>query len=258
MGAQPVPAGDEGRLLADHCRTSRPTISMAHPDGAVVRVSCTLKEVMPVMQSIPGPAIARAGSGVCYAYFGNSGDAAAFAGETARQYSETVVEFAPENRKEAIDLWPAPGQDLEIMKRIKHHVRSANAIEPWPTLRPYLRSRRQAPPGGSGPVRALRAVPERLPHLSRARPGDGFAARPHLPDGAGGGGRAHQPFVHRAHRAVPGLPRLRERLPFRRAVRPAGGGRARGNRRRQCSAARSAQRMRQLRLRTPAAIAGDS
>jgi FAD/FMN-containing dehydrogenase len=43
-----------------------------------------------------------------------------FAAETAREYSETVVEFAPENRKEEMELWPAPGQDLEIMRRIKH------------------------------------------------------------------------------------------------------------------------------------------
>lgn len=118
MGAQPVPAVDEGpfwRAIEDFT----PHYLNGHPDGAVVRVSCTLKEVMAVMQSIPGPAIARAGTGVCYAYFGNSSEAAAFAGETARLYSETVVEFAPENRKEALTLWPAPGQDLEIMKRIK-------------------------------------------------------------------------------------------------------------------------------------------
>jgi FAD/FMN-containing dehydrogenase len=29
------------------------------------------------------------------------------------------VEFAPENCKEELDLWPAPGADLELMKRIK-------------------------------------------------------------------------------------------------------------------------------------------
>ena len=98
-----------------------------HPDGAVVRVSCTLKEVMPVMQSIPGPAIARAGTGVCYAYFGNSGDAAAFAGETARQYSETVVEFAPENRKEALDPMACARAGSGDHETDQAHVRSATA-----------------------------------------------------------------------------------------------------------------------------------
>jgi glycolate oxidase FAD binding subunit len=91
----------------------------AHPDGAVVRVPCTLKEVKDVMQSVAGPAIARAGSGICYAYFERAAQAAEFAAGTAREHPGTVVEFAPENGKEELDLWPAPGADLEIMKRIK-------------------------------------------------------------------------------------------------------------------------------------------
>ena len=119
MSAQAVPADAEDafwRMIGDFT----PRYLDAHKDGAVVRVSCTLKELRAVMQSIPGPAIARAGSGVCYAYFKHFGQAAVFAAETAREYSETVVEFAPENRKEEMDLWPAPGEDLEVMKRIKH------------------------------------------------------------------------------------------------------------------------------------------
>jgi glycolate oxidase FAD binding subunit len=91
----------------------------AHPDGAVVRVPCTLKEVKDVMQSVAGPAIARAGSGICYAYFEHAAQAAEFATAMGREHPGTVVEFAPENCKEKLDLWPAPGADLEIMKRIK-------------------------------------------------------------------------------------------------------------------------------------------
>jgi glycolate oxidase FAD binding subunit len=119
MGAQAVPAGEEAAFWRA-IRDFTPRYLDAHKDGAVVRVSCTLKELKAVMQPIPGPAIARAGSGVCYAYFKHFGQAAVFAAETAREYSETVVEFAPENRKEEMDLWPAPGEDLEVMKRIKH------------------------------------------------------------------------------------------------------------------------------------------
>jgi len=118
-GAQTIPAGAEDafwRAIQDFT----PRYLGAHQDGAVVRIGCTLKELRAVMQPVPGPAIARAGSGVCYAYFEGSADAAVFAAETAREYSETVVEFAPENRKEEMTLWPAPGQDLEIMRRIKH------------------------------------------------------------------------------------------------------------------------------------------
>jgi glycolate oxidase FAD binding subunit len=119
MGAQAVPAGEEAafwRGIADFT----PRYLDTHKDGAVVRVSCTLKELKAVMRPIAGPTVARAGTGVCYAYFKDSGDAAAFAAETAREYCETVVEFAPENRKDEMTLWPAPGQDLEIMRRIKY------------------------------------------------------------------------------------------------------------------------------------------
>ena len=119
MGAQGVPAGEEAAFW-QAIRDFTPRYLDAHEDGAVVRVSCTLKELKPVMRPIPGPAVARAGSGVCYAYFEHSGDAAVFAAETAREHGETVVEFAPENRKEEMDLWPVPGQDLETMRRIKH------------------------------------------------------------------------------------------------------------------------------------------
>jgi len=119
MGAQAVPVGEEATFW-QAIQEFTPRYLEAHKDGAIVRVSCTLKELRAVMQPIPGPAIARAGSGVCYAYFKHFGQAAVFAAETAREYTETVVEYAPENRKEEMDLWAAPGQDLEIMKRIKH------------------------------------------------------------------------------------------------------------------------------------------
>jgi glycolate oxidase FAD binding subunit len=119
MGAQPMDAGEDAafwRRLQDFT----PGYLTTRPDGAVVRVSCTLKELKTVMQSVPGLAIARAGSGVCYAYFAKAPEAAEFAAATAREHPETVVEFAPEDRKRTLDLWPRPGPDLDIMKRIKH------------------------------------------------------------------------------------------------------------------------------------------
>ena len=118
MGAQPVPGGEDAAFWSA-IQNFTPRYLDAHPDGAVVRVPCTLKALRAVIQSIPGPAIARAGSGVCYAYFEDAGEAARFAACTAREHSNTVVEFAPEDRKAEMDLWPAPGPDLEIMKRIK-------------------------------------------------------------------------------------------------------------------------------------------
>jgi glycolate oxidase FAD binding subunit len=118
MRAQPIPAAEEAAFW-DAIQNLTPRYLDSHEDGAVVRVSCTLKELRAVMQSIPGPAVARAGSGVCYAYFEHAHEATAFAA-TARDYADTVVEFAPENRKDEMNLWPVPGQDLGVLKRIKH------------------------------------------------------------------------------------------------------------------------------------------
>lgn len=119
MGAQPVPAHEES-FFWRRIQEFTPRYLDAHPDGAVVRISCTLKELRAVIGPVPGPAIARAASGVCYAYFNRFSEAATFAAETAREFSETVVEFSPADRKHEMALWPVPGEDLEIMKRIKH------------------------------------------------------------------------------------------------------------------------------------------
>jgi len=91
----------------------------AHPDGAVVRVSCTLKDLDRFMAPLAVQAVARAGSGVCYLYFDETGSAARWLADAAGQGLRAVVEFAPEARKSQLELWPAPGNDLEIMRRLK-------------------------------------------------------------------------------------------------------------------------------------------
>ncbi|HLG99177.1 MAG TPA: FAD-binding protein [Bryobacteraceae bacterium] len=84
-----------------------------HPEGAVVRVSCALSEVGPVLETLPIPAIARAGSGVCYGYFAKAREVPFPA------LGKSVVEFAPQKYREAADLWPAPGSDFGMMKKVK-------------------------------------------------------------------------------------------------------------------------------------------
>ncbi len=91
-----------------------------HEDGAVVRASCTLKDLEAVMASFPGAAVARAGSGVCYGYFERSPEAAEWMAKAKARGWKAVLEFSPEGRKHGLELWPAPGADLEIMRRVKH------------------------------------------------------------------------------------------------------------------------------------------
>lgn len=101
--------------VAERIREFTPAFLSAHADGAVVRVSSTLSEIPQVVDRFPVPVIARAGNGVCYAYFDN----ALAASEAVRGPSKAIMEFTPEARKSELDLWPSPRQDFEMMKRIK-------------------------------------------------------------------------------------------------------------------------------------------
>jgi glycolate oxidase FAD binding subunit len=112
--------GPEHAALWKHIVEFTPRFLERHDDGAVVRASCTLKELDAVMQSFEGPAIARAGSGVVYAHFDKFTDAAAWINEASARGWKAVVEFAAENRDRSIQLWPDPGGDLEVMRRIKN------------------------------------------------------------------------------------------------------------------------------------------
>jgi len=103
-----------------HIEEFTPRYLARHPDGASVRASCTLKELEAVMSSFGGPAVARAGSGVCYGFFEAPEAAADWAAESAGRGWKAVIEFSPEDRKQSLDLWPAPGGDFEIMRRVKN------------------------------------------------------------------------------------------------------------------------------------------
>ena len=108
------------QTLWRHVENFTPLFLAAHEDGAVVRASCTLKDAEAVMKSFPGPAVARAGSGVCYGYFERAQAAADWLSGAHGSGSKAVIEFAPEQSQRTLDLWPAPGGDFEIMQRVKH------------------------------------------------------------------------------------------------------------------------------------------
>ena len=110
--------GDAALELWQHISQFTPRFLARYANGAVARLSCTLKEVGAAMESFEGPAVARAGSGVCYGYF----ERASAAGEwltRASRGGKVVIEFSPEDRHVDFDLWPAPSGDLELMKRVK-------------------------------------------------------------------------------------------------------------------------------------------
>ena len=97
-----------------------PQFLLAYEDGAVVRASCTLKDSETIMETFPGPAIARAGTGVCYGYFQSGRAAAEWLAASKDRGCKAVIEFASDAVRRNLDLWPSPGADFELMKRVKH------------------------------------------------------------------------------------------------------------------------------------------
>jgi len=104
-------ADEEG--LWHGIRELTPQFLEKHPAGAVLRVSCVLSEVGHVLESLPAQALARAGSGVCYGYFEQAADL------RIPPIGTSVVEFAPQDFREKSDLWPQPGNDFAMMRKIK-------------------------------------------------------------------------------------------------------------------------------------------
>lgn len=107
-GAEVVEGEEEAELWAE-IREFTPRFLERHKDGAVVRVSCGLSEVGRVMETFPAGAVARAGSGVCYGYFADWKNAK----------GQGLMEFAPQSARESVALWPEPGSDFAMMKKIK-------------------------------------------------------------------------------------------------------------------------------------------
>jgi glycolate dehydrogenase FAD-binding subunit len=113
-GAQVLQEDAERDLWHSICELT-PRFLCENIDGAVLRMSCALSEVGRVLDWMPATALARAGSGVCYGYFPHAEDLALFT-----DYGPgAVVEFAPQSFREKAGLWPVPGSDFEMMKKIK-------------------------------------------------------------------------------------------------------------------------------------------
>jgi glycolate oxidase FAD binding subunit len=111
--------GAEQETFWTHVRDYTPRFLAINRDGAVARVSCTLKELARVLDSIDAPALARAGTGVSYAFFSHFQLAEAWVAEAVKRGWRPVIEFAPEAQKSKLQLWPSPAGDLELMKRVK-------------------------------------------------------------------------------------------------------------------------------------------
>ena len=118
-GATVVEGADESRFWRQ-VQEYTPHFLEKFAQGAVARASCTLSQVKEVMATLEAPGIARACSGVCYGYFTRAEAAARWTASAAKRGWKAVIEFAPDEQRTKLDLWPAPGNDVEMMKKVKN------------------------------------------------------------------------------------------------------------------------------------------
>lgn len=127
-GAEPV-EGEAEQTCWEKIREFTPEFLASHAAGAVVRVISTLSEMGAVMASLPCPALARAGSGICYGYFDDDSAAARWVREGPRGWN-AVIEYAPHPRPPGLEQWPNPGGDFAMMEKIKRMFDPHNLLNP--------------------------------------------------------------------------------------------------------------------------------
>jgi glycolate oxidase FAD binding subunit len=98
------------------------------PAGAVVRISCTVMQLREVLASLQEPVVTRAASGISYACFERAEAAATWMKASRERPWKCVMEFAPDTQKTRLDLWPSPGDDFGMMKKIKQMFDPGNLL----------------------------------------------------------------------------------------------------------------------------------
>ncbi len=126
-------AAVEGESEAELWRRIReftPEFLAAHPQGAILRISSTLSGLKQVMGAISAPIVARAGTGVGYAYLDDAEQAARTLADATERGWKAVMEFLPEKPPAGLVPWPAPGDDFAIMEKIKRMFDPGHLLNP--------------------------------------------------------------------------------------------------------------------------------
>jgi glycolate oxidase FAD binding subunit len=111
--------GEDEEALWRAIREFTPSYLAEHARGVVVRASTKLTAVAEVLGSFDGPALVRAGSGVCYGHFDRAEPAGEWMREARARGWRSLVEFRPAEGALGFEQWPDPGSDFTIMERIK-------------------------------------------------------------------------------------------------------------------------------------------
>jgi glycolate oxidase FAD binding subunit len=114
-------------------REFTPDFLRRQPGGVVLRISSTLSDMAQVLPLISGPCIARAASGVSYAYLTTwAGVAPLWAAASERNWS-VAVEFAPHDIRSSNELWlerssPAALSTFDMMRKVKQMFDPTNLL----------------------------------------------------------------------------------------------------------------------------------
>ena len=197
-------AGRRGRRHVDRCATAPPGASTCPRSGPAPASAALLRAVAAVARPRPAPR-PRA--------------ARALAAPSPTGVSR-MTQTAPATRPARRPTSPPSAARRPRPERADRPAAAPDVLG--------ARHLRRPPPAGAGAarrLRALRLLPADLPHLRALGRGDGLPARAHLPHGDGGEGRdPARGRLHHAHRPLPGLHGVRDRVPVGRAVRPAARG----------------------------------
>lgn len=116
-GAEVVEAAAEAALW-EEVREFGPRFLAGHPEGVIVRTSCTLTQTAGLLASLPGAGVARAGNGIVYGAFETGGAAIEWMMQAIGREFQPVVEAAPAAFPEE-SRWPNPGKDFVLMEKLK-------------------------------------------------------------------------------------------------------------------------------------------
>jgi glycolate oxidase FAD binding subunit len=116
-GARAIDGREENELW-ERIREFTPRFLDGHPERAMVRISSTVSGIGGILGGIPGPALARAGTGTIYAGFDDTEAACRWAADVAGNGVRAVVEHISADGCTG-ERWPLPGPDLAMMERLK-------------------------------------------------------------------------------------------------------------------------------------------
>jgi glycolate oxidase FAD binding subunit len=98
------------------------------PQAIVVRVATALAECGEALAGVEGPGHAHAASGIVRGWFTRPDTASKWLAAAAKRGWKGVVEFSSESVKPGLTLWPEPGGDFAIMKKVKQMFDPGNLL----------------------------------------------------------------------------------------------------------------------------------